>query len=127
MRAAGLVVAVVGGLVGCYAPMGPLGHRPDLLFNLPMNQLPAIPGKPVSGPPLVIPMFSSQMTYPTGGFYNLQRSEIGPLAHTYASREPEAAFTSASLRRCVRSAMTSSGTTIRDDCRCPVTTRNFAR
>lgn len=72
--------------------MGPLGHRPDLLFNLPMNQLPAIPGKPVSGPPLVIPMFSSQMTYPTGGFYNLQRSEIGPLAHTYASREPEAAF-----------------------------------
>lgn len=80
------------GLAGCYAPMGPLGHRPDLLFNLPVTQRAAAAAKPVAGPPLLVPMFSTQMTYPTGAFYNLQATEVGPLAHTYASYEPEAAF-----------------------------------
>lgn len=93
MKAATLGMGLlVIGLAGCYAPMGPLGHRPDLLFRLPVSQRAAAPAKPISGPQLLVPMFSSRVTYPTGAFYNLQRSEFGPLAHTYASKNPEAAF-----------------------------------
>lgn len=81
-----------GALSGCYAPIGPLGHRPELLFRMaptpPMEQ----PAQTVSGPPLIVPLLSSQVIYPTGAFYNLQQPDFGPLAHTYGSRETEAAF-----------------------------------
>lgn len=81
-----------GGLAGCYAPMGPLGHRPDLLFDMRPALAERAQKQEVTGPVLLVPMLSSQVTYPTGGFYNLQVSDLGPLAHTYGSHEPEVAL-----------------------------------
>lgn len=83
---------ILGALSGCYAPLGPLGHRPELLFRMAPTQPMEQPEQAVSGPPLIVPLLSSQVTYPTGAFYNLQQPDLGPLAHTYGSREPEAAF-----------------------------------
>lgn len=99
---------ILGGLAGCYAPLGPLGHRPELLFRLAPTPPVEQSVQPVSGPPLIVPLLSSQVTYPTGAFYNLQQPDLGPLAHTYGSRETEAAFYESlvdALRRAGHNAM----------------------